>query len=75
MLKEYALHLPFGLSIAASFVMLLHVPVEDGWSPDDINEAEDIDDAYNRGGEVVDRELRALVVDTYNFYKKLNLNL
>lgn len=74
MLNEYVLYLPFGLSIAASFINILHVPVEDSWSPEQ-NEADEIDDAYNRGGEVVDRELRALVEDTYKFYQKFNLKL
>lgn len=38
-------------------------------------EAEEIKDAYERGGEIVDRELRALIIEMYDMYKKLKMEL
>ena len=72
-LREYAVYLPFGLSIAASFLPILHVPqeCEESFSAFDDTIYES---AYVRGGENVDRELRALVQDIYDLHSGLNIN-
>ncbi|XP_031626583.1 uncharacterized protein LOC116342918 [Contarinia nasturtii] len=74
MLKEYACYLPFGLGIASAFLQFLHdkeTPNFEQKSP--IKET--IRFALDKGGDVVDAELRALVVDIYQLHDKLDLNL
>lgn len=67
--------MPYGLSIAGSFVQCLHEPsTEMVWNQVPV-EAEEIKDAYERGGEIVDRELRALVTEMYEMYEGLKLDL
>lgn len=73
---EYAKYLPFGISIAASFIGVLHVPrdilpMDDGivYSQEEI-----IKDAYERGGKIVDKELRAMVEDIFHLQNEFNSN-
>lgn len=76
LLREYAVYLPFGLSIAGFFLAALHDPsdmdmeVMMAWS-----EEEDIRDSFERGGESVDRELRALVLEIYELHQRFGLNI
>lgn len=72
-LCEYARYAPFGLSVAASFLDLLHEPGEP--LPSDPMIEYVVQKTLDRGGKVVDDELRSLVVDIYNLYTKLNLAL
>lgn len=73
-LREYAVYMPFGLSIAASFLPVLHEPSEF-----EFNRKRTLDEilteGYGRGGAGVDRELCALIVDMYNLYQEMNLDL
>lgn len=70
---EYAKYMPFGLSVAASFLDHLHEPREHSiWKP---TVEELVRNVFDRGGRAVDDELRALVIDIYNLYTKLNLTL
>lgn len=73
-LKEYVRYLPFGLSIAGSFLYELHSPIppyDKGCdTPDEITR-----DAFERGGKTVDTELRALIVDMFQLNEKHGLTL
>lgn len=76
MLKEYVRFLPYGLTIAGSFLYSIHAPV-DFYIADSstITANEVIRDAYARGGKAVDFELCALVVDMFRLHQKLNMTL
>lgn len=67
--------MPFGLSIAGSFLPVLHEPQEFDMTQPIRTFSEITKEGFERGGEVVDAELRALVVDMYNLYQELNLDL
>ncbi|XP_055716490.1 uncharacterized protein LOC129810190 [Phlebotomus papatasi] len=74
-LKEYAKYLPFGYSIAASFIPMLHCPVADPladmqeYSMDNENVDELLAKNLSIGGEIVNRELRSIICDIYNLQK------
>ncbi|GAB0091542.1 juvenile hormone-inducible protein 26 [Sergentomyia squamirostris] len=74
-LKEYAKYLPFGYSIAASFMPILHCPVQDPiaemmqYTTESENFNEMIEKALTIGGEIVNRELRSLILDIYRLHK------
>lgn len=78
-LEEYARLLPFGLGIASSFMPVIHVPYEGpimemfNVDPEAIGAL--IEKEMRRGGETVDRELRAIVKEIYDLHKKFNLKL
>lgn len=74
-LREYAMYMPFGLSIAASFLPVLHEPQEFDMARAQRTFEEISKEGLERGGASVDAELRALVVDMYNLYQELNLDL
>lgn len=65
--------MPYGLSIAASFLDFLHEPSE--FFTSDITVEEIVQRVFDRGGQVMNDELRSLVTDMYNLYTKLNLKL
>lgn len=67
--------MPFGLSVAASFLPVLHEPQEFDMAQPQRTFDEITCEGYERGGAIVDAELRALVVDMYNLYQELNLDL
>lgn len=73
MLCEYARYMPFGLSIAASFLYFLHEPCENIPSEPAIEDV--VRKTLDHGGKVVSDELGSLVIDIYNLYTKLNLTL
>lgn len=73
-LVEYARYMPFGLSVAASFLDHLHDPCAQPISSE-LTIEEIVRKAFDRGGKVVNDELRSLVIDMYNLYTKLNLTL
>uniref|UniRef100_A0A1L8DNC3 Putative juvenile hormone-inducible protein n=1 Tax=Nyssomyia neivai TaxID=330878 RepID=A0A1L8DNC3_9DIPT len=78
-LKEYAKYLPFGYSIAASFVPILHCPLADPIAEmkDFSAENENLDEFIAKnlvlGGETVNREFRSLIVDMYHLEKKTGI--
>lgn len=72
-LVEYCRYMPFGLSVAASFLDYLHEPSEPQSS--DITVEEIVQRVFERGGQVINDELGSLVIDMYNLYTKLNLTL
>lgn len=74
-LHEYAIYMPFGLSIAASFLPELHEPSEFNMNRPIRTYEEIAHEGFTKGGASVDMELRALVVDIYNLYRKINLDL
>lgn len=65
--------MPFGLSIAASFLPILHEPFEINDFETMPSEEEINAQGFQRGGECVDRELRAIVIDMYNLFQKLDI--
>lgn len=73
LLQEYARYLPFGLHIAASFLQTLHSDEEPQFIEVPIEET--FRNIFDKGGEVVDMELRSLIVDIYHLYDKFNLTL
>lgn len=73
LLEEYARYLPFGLSVASSFLQNLHT--DDVEMANDQSIEENIRSVLDKGGDVVDAELRSLVVDIYRFHEKFNLTL
>lgn len=70
---EYCRYLPYGLSVAASFLDFLHEPCAP--TPPGIAVEEVVKKVFERGGQVIDDELRSLVVDMYDLHTKLNLPL
>lgn len=75
MLREYVRYLPFGLTIAGSFLYSIHEPI-DFYNGDFKMSLDDtLKDAYSRGGNAIDFELCALVVDIFQLYQKLNMTL
>ena len=71
-LEEYARYLPFGLSIAASFLQILH---SDGPTEFNSSAKEVIRMIFDNGGDVVDAELSSIIIDMHRLYEKLNLTL
>lgn len=65
--------MPFGLSVAASFLDQLHEPSAPKSS--EITVEEVVRRVFERGGQVINNELRSLVTDMYNLYTTLNLTL
>lgn len=73
MMKEYIRNLPYGFSIASSFLAMCLNPVGDIMS---IDTTEDFfETLFSSGGELVDRELRALVCDMYRLFKEHHMEL
>lgn len=73
-LEEYCRYMPYGLSVAASFLDFLHEP-DDLEPAENLNVEEIVRKVFDRGGQVINDELRSLVVDMYNLYTKMNLTL
>lgn len=76
MMREYAEYTPFGFSIAASFLLFLHEP--DLMTYEEFASISLVDDqhnSYERGGETINRELRGLVKEMYDFHKRFGINL
>lgn len=75
MLKEYVRYLPFGLTIAGSFLYSIHEPI-DFYGNDLKMSMDDVfKDIYSRGGKAIDFELSALIVDIFQLHQKLNMTL
>lgn len=84
MLREYARYMPFGLAVAGSFLQIIAAPTDvfspgEGHSIDEIHDerriAEIKSESFATGGEMIDKELRALVVDMHHLYRQLNMEL
>lgn len=82
MLKEYARYMPYGLAVAGSFLQILMAPTDVvSEEPQTIGQITDerIEEirikSFTSGGEVVDMELRSLVVDMYQLYTELGMEL
>lgn len=69
-LREYLRLLPFGYSVASTFISLLHVPLDGSFTPEIIEGDEAFAEMLRRGGEPVDRELAALIHDMYQLKKR-----
>lgn len=74
-MQEYLRLLPFGYSVASTFIPMLHVPLEADFSTDIIETEEAFREMLSRGGETVDRELAALVNDIYQLEKRINADI
>lgn len=72
-LVEYCRCMPYGLSVAASFLNFLHDPSEP--IPNDITVEAVVKRVFEQGGQKLNDELCSLVVDIYNLYTELNLTL
>lgn len=76
MLKEYVRYLPYGLTIAGSFLYLIHEPIDNLYDDHFKMSLDDVlKDAYSRGGKIIDFELCALVVDIFKLHQQLNMTL
>lgn len=71
-LKEYALYLPYGFRIACFFLPEMVDPT--GRTRENC-ESGATDHILTHGGEAVDRETRAQIIDIYNFHKTFDLKL
>lgn len=71
-LKEYAIHMPYGFSIAGYFVGMLREPC-DLFADDNFERL--AEDVLTNGGAAVDHEMQAQIIDMYELHKKFNLNL
>ncbi|XP_059621002.1 uncharacterized protein LOC132264724 [Phlebotomus argentipes] len=75
-LEEYAKYLPFGYSVAASFIPILHCPLDDPvanmlkFSPDNEEFEGFMAEMLALGGEIVNRELRGLIEDMYTLQQR-----
>jgi hypothetical protein len=76
LLLEFTKKYMFGFSIASSFLNLLHVPLEMSFE-EMANTTLDlmIKDAYTRGGESVNKELRGMIYEIYKLHEKFGLKL
>lgn len=75
-MREYAEYAPFGLSISSSFLLFLHAPdlmTFEEFATIDL--VDDVKNSYERGGELIDRELRALVVEMYELQQRFGVAL
>lgn len=74
--REYALYLPYGLSVGASFLPILHEPDTTPFSEYSKRTlAFYVDEGWNRAGETLNAELRAIVEEMYGLYVELGLEL
>lgn len=73
-LIEYARYLPFGLAVASTFLQDLHSPNTERLKFD-FKIENTIKSIFEQGGEVVNNELRSIIIDIYNLHKQLNLDL
>lgn len=76
-LREYARLSLYGYFIAASFLQILHDPVEFDFNSVDYSLGIDyyVQQAWRQGGEVVNYELAGLIFDMYKLHEKLNIDL
>lgn len=73
-LREFAEYHIYGYLIASSFLPILHVPDElSNTLNQDLPIEHHINEAYNKGGEAVDRELRSIIYEIYKYQKKFGL--
>lgn len=72
-LKEYARYLPFGLGVATTFLAIMHCSGEPPIGDDSVECT--IRRIFDHGGEKVNAEFCALVVDIYRLHEKCNLTL
>jgi hypothetical protein len=76
--REYARYQLYGYIIASFFLQALHDP-EEGISLENIDPSVPIEwyvqQAFKRGGEVVDYELANLILDMYKLHEKLGMEL
>lgn len=74
--REYALYLPYGLAVGASFLPILHEPDTTPFSEYSKRTLEFYrDEGWNRAGETLNVELRAIVREMYALYAELDLEL
>lgn len=75
-MREYADYAPYGLAIAASFLLFAHdsdkLFFEDFAA---ITPEDDEKNSFERGGETVNRELRALMTEMYDLHQRFGLEL
>lgn len=73
MMKEYIRNMPYAFSVASSFIAMCLNPIDDIMS---INKNEAfLEMLITSGGELVDRELRALVCDMYRLFTENHMEL
>lgn len=76
-LREYARLSLYGYIIAASFLQILHDPVDMDFSAIDYSLGVDyfVQQAWHHGGEVVNYELAGLIYDMYKLHQKLKIEM
>lgn len=67
--------MPYGLSIAGYFLQNILEPESIRFEKQNETNGFDSEKAYSKGGELVNRELRALIIEMYQMYEKLELEL
>lgn len=72
LLREYAIYLPYGFHITCFFLPQMVDPTV---RPLEKFESGTSDHILTQGGEAVDHETRAQIIDMYNFYKTFDLKL
>lgn len=75
LLKEYALCLPNAIMIAASFLPLLYVPIEEGsvFAEQEMAHEEIVKDTMERGGASLDAELGHMMIEFYQLCNKFDI--
>jgi hypothetical protein len=76
-LREYARLSLYGYFIAASFLQMLHDPVDFDFNSIDYSLGVEyyVQQAWSQGGEVVNYELAGLIYDMYKLHEKLKIDL
>lgn len=72
-MREYTRYLPFGFAVATTFLGILNRSGESEFNEDSVEAT--IREIFDEGGEKVNVELCALVIDIYRLHEKCNLTL
>lgn len=75
LLKDYALYSPNSIIIAASFLPILYVPIEEGsvFDVPPLTQEEMEKDAMERGGALLDKELAHMMLEFYQLCNKFEI--
>ncbi|XP_053679374.1 uncharacterized protein LOC128730355 [Anopheles nili] len=72
--RELAEYYSYGFNVASSFLMILHEPMEISFMENGFTEEEATLDAWQRGGEPLNRELAAMVYEMYRLHERYGLS-
>lgn len=74
-LREFTRYSPFGFTIAASFLQILHEPMDNFFVMEEMTLEETIQDTMTRGGAKLDKELAAQVYEMYKLHERFGMDL